>query len=92
MGYNKNIFIETTEELQFIASKGDPQDIAAITAYLKGESGSTHGVISPTFEYNLDLDLTCFLEAWGRILADVESASEEGGEDWYPCNTPQGVV
>lgn len=88
MGIIKDIYIETTEELSFVASKGDPQDIAAITAYLKGERGSTHGVISPTFEANLDLDPTGFLEAWERILREDEVASEEGGEDWYPCNAP----
>ena len=88
MGYIKDIFTETAEELHFIASKGDPQDIAAVTAYLDGESGSTHGVLSPTFESNLDLDLAGFRRTWDEILQDVEAASADGGEEWYPCNAP----
>jgi hypothetical protein len=71
MGYVKDIFIETMEELEFIASKGDPEDIAAVTAYLDGEAGSTHGVLSPTFELNLDMDTALYRETWGRILQEA---------------------
>ena len=78
MGAVKDIFIETMEELHFVASKGDPQDIAAVTAYLKGERGSTHGVISPTFESNLDLDPITFQRLWDEILRVVEEASSDG--------------
>jgi hypothetical protein len=72
MGYVKDIFIETMEELEFVASGGDQKDIDAVTAYLKGETGSTHGVLSPTFESNLDMDPIAFRDVWGRILAGEE--------------------
>ena len=81
MGFAKNIYIETIEELERIASSADGDDIAAVTAYLKGESGSTRGVISPTFESNLDVDLDAYLEDWMRLLRDEED--EHGPSTWF---------
>lgn len=73
MGYVKDIFIETMEELEFVASGGDQKDIDAVTAYLKGETGSTHGVLSPTLESNLDMDPISFGNLWVRILSGEEA-------------------
>jgi hypothetical protein len=86
MGHIKDIIIETAEELRFVASRGDPEDIAAITAYLKGERGSTHGVISPTFEANLDLDIGGFQVAWDEILQEAKGEGEESSEEWVPVS------
>ena len=79
MGYCKDIYIETVEELEWVASTGDTERINAVTAYLSGEAGSTYGVISPTFEANLDMDINGFQEAWGRILEEQAAEDAEAG-------------
>lgn len=83
MGYVKDMFTETVEELEFHGASASPEAEALITAFMEGRVETTGGLLPKRLEADLRVEPEMFLESWRQILqwyadAAIDNDTEAG--------------